>query len=213
MSWDGFFPNFLGVILGILITFGGNTLWQNYEEKKKTKEMLTLLSSELHRNKVWVEDIRKLMQEDSRVYGKILESKDKWESIPQDTLNYYYFVATRFPQHELTTTAWEIFQNSEVIQKMPNKDLLLNLSSCYFWLTRIQDNYRGTYNDDKEKAKVYEIDPVKYFDTAMEKKEAVYIYTKTAQISSDQFLFFTQVGGLIDSIIQLLDKEIGDTNE
>ena len=33
--WSGFFTNLLGVILGITLTFGVNSLWQKREEKKK----------------------------------------------------------------------------------------------------------------------------------------------------------------------------------
>ena len=49
--WIGFFTNLLGVILGIILTFGVNYLWRRREEKKRTKDMLILVRNELINNK------------------------------------------------------------------------------------------------------------------------------------------------------------------
>ena len=60
--WSGFLSNLLGVILGIVLTWGVSSLWQQREEKQRTKEILILVRNELETNKEWFKSQEKIMR-------------------------------------------------------------------------------------------------------------------------------------------------------
>ena len=204
--WLGFLMNLLGVILGILLTFGGNALWQQREEKRKTKEMLILVRNELETNKKWFTGQEKAMREDSYVYKQVLEIKNGWESIHKDTLARYIHRTAYLQFEQLTFSAWQIFQNSEMIQKMTDKELVIRLTDCYFWINKIEEHITKEYWDRKVKAVAFELDPFKYFDDVLSNRESAAFYSA---MSSDTFIFepvFSIVDAIIDYTIMLLDK-------
>ena len=206
--WSGFLTNLLGVILGIVLTFGVSSLWQQCEEKKKTKEILILVRNELETNKEWFKIQEKIMRKDSYVYKKILESKSDWTSIPQDTLAVYLTRTVALEFSQLTTSAWHIFQNSDMIQKMTNKELIIRLTDCYYWINKIEELIMQQYWDNKKKAIPSEPDPYKYFDAILNNKTSVFFYT---MMSSDTFSstiwnIFPWIDALIDYTIMILDK-------
>jgi hypothetical protein len=204
--WSGFFINLLGVILGILLTFGGNALWQQREENKRTREMLILVRNELKSNKVWFESQEKIMREDCYVYKKILEAKGDWKSIPIDTLKSYQSRTLYLGFNQLTTSAWQIFQNSEMIQKMTDKELVIRLTDCYFWINEIKNEYIKTqYWDSKIKSVASEVDLYKYFDALMSNKETVFFYTLMTE-NDAVWNVFPFIDAIIDYTIILLDK-------
>ena len=79
MKWSGFFTNLFGVILGITLTFGVNSLWQQREDKKRTKEVLILVRNELKTNKDMFKTHEKRIKTESYVYQKIVEAKQFWK--------------------------------------------------------------------------------------------------------------------------------------
>jgi len=60
--WSGFLSNLLGVILGIVLTLGVSSLWQQREEKQRTKKILILVRNELETNKEWFKSQEKIMR-------------------------------------------------------------------------------------------------------------------------------------------------------
>ena len=204
--WSGFLTNLLGVILGILLTFGVNSLYQQKEEKKKIKEMLILVRNELKTNQSYFRGQERVMRKDSYVYTKILEAKNNWKTIPEDTLRAYLNQTMYMEFTQLTTSAWQIFQNSEIIQKLEDKELIIRLTDCYFWIGKIQDNIKTQYWDEKILSVAPEIDMYKYFDALMSRKETVFFYTF---VSSDDFInwnLFPFIDAVIEYTIMLLDS-------
>ena len=203
-KWPGFFTNLLGVILGISLTFGVNALWQRHEEKKKIREILILVRHELEINKNWFQKQEQIMREDCYVYQKILEIKNDWKSLPQDTLDAYIYRTKYLEMTPLTTSAWLMFQNSELTQKITNKDLVFRLTECYYWINTLQDFIKNEYTDHKKRAIPAEIDRYKYFDVVMSNKESVFFYTN--MVSSGNWTIFLLIDAVIDYTISLLDK-------
>jgi hypothetical protein len=201
---SGFLTNLLGVVMGILLTFGVNSLWQKQEEKKKTREILILVRNELEVNKQWFKTREQKMIKDIYVYQKILEIKSNWKSIPQDTLDAYIFRTQYLHFSPLTTSAWQIFQNSEMIQKMTNKELVIRLRECYFWINKMEEMLMTEYETPKKKAIAPEIDRYKYFDAVMNNKESVFFYYMT--ITTDSWNIFPFVDAIIDYTLSLLDQ-------
>ena len=203
---SGFFTNLLGVILGIILTFGVNSLWEQREEKKKIKEVLILVRNELEANKVWFQNQERDIQQDCYVYKKILETNGHLTSIPADTLNEYQIRMLVLEFNQLTTSAWQIFQNSEMIQKMTDKELVIRLTDCYFWINKIQEHIKKQYWDNKMKTVEPELDSYKFFKAVMKNKESVFFYNL---FSSEQFGFwnvFPFIDAIIDYTIMLLDN-------
>jgi uncharacterized membrane protein YccC len=62
IMWSGFLSNLLGVILGIVLTLGVSSLWQQREEKQRTKKILILVRNELETNKEWFKSQEKIMR-------------------------------------------------------------------------------------------------------------------------------------------------------
>ncbi|MCL1850011.1 MAG: hypothetical protein FWF70_01175 [Bacteroidetes bacterium] len=204
--WTGFLTNLLGVILGILLTFGVNALYQKREENKKIKEMLILVRSELQTNKNYFKHQERIIRKDSYVYRKILEAQRNWKSIPEDTLSAYLNQTMYLEYMQLTTSAWQIFQHSEIIQKLEDKELIIRLTDCYFWIEKIQDNIKTQYWDEKILAVAPEVDMYKYFDALMNKKETVFFYTLVSSEDFTNWNLFPFIDAIIDYTIMLLDN-------
>jgi hypothetical protein len=205
--WFGFFTNLLGIILGIVLTFGVNALYQKREENKKIKEMLILIRNELQTNKSYFKNQERMMRRDSYVYGKILETKNNWKTIPDDTLRAYLNQTMYLEFSQLTTSAWQIFQNSEIIQKLEDKELIIRLTDCYFWIENIRSIIKTQYWDTKALTVASEVDIYKYFDALMNKKETVFFYTLVSSKNFDNnWNMFHFIDTIIDYTIMLLDN-------
>ena len=204
--WFGFLINLLGVILGILLTFGVNALYQKQEENKKIKEMLILIRNELATNKEYFKNQERIMRKDAYVYGKILEAKNNWKTIPEDTLKDYFNRTMYLEFNQLTSSAWQIFQNSEIIQRLEDKELIIRLTDCYFWIETIQDNMKTEYWNEKRLAVASEVDLYKYFDALMNRKETVFFYTLLSSKDFANWNLFIFIDAIIDYTIMLLDN-------
>ena len=49
-GWKSFWPNFLAVILGIVITFGGERLITNYQKRQDAREIVGLFKVDVERH-------------------------------------------------------------------------------------------------------------------------------------------------------------------
>ena len=205
--WSGFLTNLLGVILGILLTFGGNALWQQREENKKINEMLILVRKELEINRDWFESQEKTIRKDCRVFKKIIKEKDHLADIPIDSLIVYRDLMGSYSDSQLTTTAWQIFQNSEIIQKMTHKELVIRLTECYWLINKLQEVIIKKYWDKKDKAFVYEFDSYLFFSEVLKNKESVYFYTIMAESATNFMTLFPIGESFIDYAIMLLDQQ------
>ena len=204
-KWSGFFINLLGVIVGITLTFGVNSLWQKHEDKKKTKEMLILLRNELKTNKKWFKNQKKIIGKDSYVFKKLLEANKNWKAIPADTLSFYRSELNSREFSQLSTSAWQIFQNSEIIQKIPNKELVIMLAFCYNTTDIVKGIIEKYYWTEKEKAaNEFELDLYEYLDAVMNNKETVRFFDGLEESSFDEILF--TIDTIIDYTLLLLDR-------
>jgi len=206
--WTGFLTNLLGVMLGILLTFGVNALWQQHEEKKKTREILILVRNELNTNKAWFIEQQRIMLEDSYVYKKILDLNGDWSSLPIDSIKEYVSKTTELQFSPLTTSAWQIFQSSEMIQKMTDKELIIRITDCYFWINTIEELITTQYWDPKTRSIPAEVDPYKYLDALLNNKQTVFFYTLMTKdnFSSAIWNIFPIIDAIIDYTIMLLDQ-------
>jgi len=205
--WKGFFVNMLGVILAIVLTFGVNSLWQNREEKKRTKEMLILVRNELNYNKLIFKIHEDDLKKDGYIYQKILDAKNDLASIPKDTLKKYFNQLKNLRVSPLTTSSWQIFQNSDMIQKMTDKELVIRMTSCYTGMNAWFDFIMKEYWDVKKKIMMLELDdPYRFFDKALKNNEYVFFFNMYRLDQESIRATFLGIDALIDYTIMLLDK-------
>ena len=206
--WSGFFTNLLGVILGILLTFGGNALWQKHEENQRTKEMLILVRNELKENKDWFKRHEKIIKKDKYVYQQIVKTDGQFANIHIDTLTVYFNQLISWEDYILTTSAWQIFQNSEMIQKMTDKELVIRITECYSLIDKVMETIMTEYWDKKKKLNTFDLNPYQFFDNVEQNKESVY-FIKIMSLDMDNnafWLMFPLIDAFIDYTIMLLDK-------
>ena len=203
--WSSFFANLLGVILGIMLTFGVNALWQKYEDKKKTKEMLILVRNELETNKEMFKKQEELIKQDRDAFKKILEANKQWSTIPKDSLDIYVLRVRLFMSLPLTTSAWQIFQNSEIIQKIPDKELIIALTECYFSVSTAHNVLMDFYWHRKKKIEPLEMDTYDFLNALMNNKESVFFLQSMCEGNTFLYLF-PGIDATIDYNISLLDK-------
>ena len=203
-TWATFSANLLGIILGITLTFGVNELWQKHEEKEKTREMLILIRNELEINKEWFEKQEETLKSHAHVYSKILEVNKKWETIPQDSIQRYSQLLS-LQIYDYHTLAWQIFQNSDIIQKLSDKELVFRLTSCYYDLNVFHDIIMKNYWDKKMDEMPNDRDYHAVLDGIVDGKKESYRFLRFIAYS-DFWDSFTRMYALIDYNISLLDK-------
>ena len=207
MIWFNFLINVLGVILGIILTFGVNSLWRNREEKKRTKDMLILVRNELVTNKEIFKIQEEFLKRDGYVYQKILEAKNNLADIPTDKLKEYHLQILGLNIVSIKTSAWQIFQNSEMIQKMTNKEIVIRLTDCYASMTSWYNFIMTHYWETKRKILVVELDDsYKFFDKILKNNEAHNFFDDFSLDKEDKWEAFLMIDAFIDYSLMLLDK-------
>ena len=206
--WKGFFVNVLGVIVGIILTFGGNALWQKREENKKIKEMLILVRTELIDCKEWFKDQEKSMKNDGYTYSKIWEARRRLTSVPVDSLKAYHLRILNLSYTELSTSAWQIFQNSESIQKMTDKELVIMLTDCYVSINIINESIIKDYWAKKRDllCAIDHDDSYQFFNEVLNKNEFSFFFGMYRLDQYDIWKSFIALDALIDYMIISLDQ-------
>ena len=207
MIWQDFLTGLLGIILGIILTFGVNHLWQRREEKRRTKDMLILVRNELKNNKEIFMLQEGLLKKDGYIYERILEAKSDLSSIPIETLKEYHQSIQGIAVSQLPTTAWQIFQNSEMIQKMTDKEIVIRLTDCYSWMVSWHDFIVNDYWEIKKKMLTLELDdPYRFFDAVLKNNEMLLFFDAFSLDKEDKWENFLVTDAMIDYTIMLLDR-------
>ena len=207
MIWTDFLTGLLGIILGILLTFGVNYLWRRREERKRTKDMLILVRNELINNKTILKFQEELLKKDGHVYKKILEAKNDLGSIPADLLKEYHYQLQGVTVSQLVVSAWQIFQNSEMIQKMTDKEMVIRLTNCYVCMLSWHEYITKDYWDIKKKLLTLDLhDPYRFFDAALKNSELYNFFDTFSLDKEDKWDAFLVTDAMIDFTVMLLDK-------
>jgi len=138
-SWAAnFLSNVLGVIVGIALTFGITALVQRCSDQKQITEMLLLVENEIRSNRDWLEKRADFYQKDKEAYQFFL-STALLDSIPEDTIVKHLTQANYHSDTYMGTERWNVFQNSGMMQKLHNPELISRLAEFYFTLAKIKD--------------------------------------------------------------------------
>ena len=207
MIWQDFLTSLLGIVVGIILTFGVNHLWRRREEKKRTKDMLILVRNELVSNKEIFKHQEEMIKKDGLVYEKILEAKNDLSSIPIETLQEYHLQVQGITVSQISDSAWRIFQNSEMIQKLTDKELVIRLTNCYSWMTIWHDFIVKDYWEIKKKMLTLELaDPYRFFDAVLKNNEFYNFIDSFSLDKEDKWSSFCATDAMIDFTVMLLDR-------
>ena len=112
---------------------------------------------------------------------------------------------------------WDIFKNSEVIAKYHDKNLVLALAECYFYIDMAQE-LMDEYYEEKRKAthtifELYTVHPHKYLNELTENRASKYFLERIVILDDYPIPYhFSLYIDLIDYIVYLIDKD-GNYNE
>jgi hypothetical protein len=126
---SGFLSNVLGVIVGIALTFGISYLIQRHNEKKTIHILMDLLKKEITDNRDELVKMDEDFRQTKEAYGIFLSSR--WKTIPEDSIGLYLNRTQNITSYKLRYTAWNVFQNSDVIGGFDDKELIVELSEWY----------------------------------------------------------------------------------
>lgn len=154
-----FLNNFLAVVLGIVITFGGESLISHKEERNNLKNCLTLVSSELNDNKESLKYCDTLVQNELEAALFLIRYEDNFTAAPKDSL--YAVANTPLILEEINVydDAFELLKSSGVLTKIKDKKLALEIFKTYDAFETIV-TFLNSFYDHK----------TKYLETAMNDK-------------------------------------------
>jgi hypothetical protein len=203
-SWTiGFLTNVLGVIVGILLTFGVTFLIQQHNKNKQIHELMILLKKEIIDNKALFEAAQEDFLQTRKAYAIILS--DEWKTMPNDTLRKYIFYARKGSAYILLNSAWNVFQNSEVIQNLDNKELIVTVSSLYKYLEMGSSIWEDFLKEKREVFNIYETDRRDYIDALLKDKPSVEFMKKGSYYYTFEQVF-TYIIDMADYTLYQIDN-------
>lgn len=130
------------VVIGVLITFVGSELVTQNSEKKDIQATMSLIRDELKSNRENYKSIVSEFREDERLSSLLVEHDLKHRTIPEDSLIQFRFLMGHIRSFYYSQNALDILKNSMLMQKISDKELLLQLTGIY----EVLDGFRATMN-------------------------------------------------------------------
>ena len=216
-DWGGFLLNFLAVVLGIVITFWGESLISNHKEQKEVRDALILVRDELKDNMASLDSAQVMADQDNRAALYLMQYYDNFEACNRDSMRLYCNLPVSINPVTTSANAMELLKSAGLFQKIPDKTLALDIMRAYNAVDAYKHSFEF-YNDKKnrlidaalqEEAKALFASP--HF-TAAEMWTAL-----TSTVEGRQFLheinITVSMGFGHDEYIGYLDQVIGQLDE
>lgn len=126
-----FFMNFLAVVLGIAITFGGEAIISDRQEKKDLEKCLELVVSELQNNREYLHYCDTLLRNEVNAAEFLIRYQNDFTKAPKDSLNRVANTPLTLQEVATYTDAFELLKNSGVLTKIRDKNLALQIFQTY----------------------------------------------------------------------------------
>lgn len=213
-----FFRNFIAVILGIIITFIGNDLIQDYNKKREVTQALQLVKSELLLNKEIIEEMREteILNKKGALY--LLQFHEKMDEAHRDSLEYYGRLPFQSRDFLPVTNALEMLKAS-LMQNIKSKELVVQIIQAYAVIENSHLFYKG-YSKTKDlliKGFSTRQDFLKLMNKPTTQKETwdfilhltegMSAIRQLPQIHDDPHRTYSHYLELIDDAIAAIDKE------
>ena len=130
------------VVIGVLITFAGSELVTQNSERKDIQATMSLIRDELKSNRENYKSVVSEFREDERLSSLLVEHDLKHRTIPEDSLIRFRFLMGHIRSFYYSQNALDILKSSMLMQKISDKELLLQLTGIY----EVLDGFRATMN-------------------------------------------------------------------
>lgn len=149
-DWDGFLLNFLAVVLGIVITFWGESLISNHKEQKDVRDALMLVRDELKDNLTKLDAAQELADQDNRAALYLMQFYGNFEACDPDSMRLYCNMPVSINPVSTSSVALELLKSAALFQKIADKGLALQIMRAYNMVEAHKHNF-DFYNDKKER--------------------------------------------------------------
>lgn len=218
-DWKAFWVNFLSVVLGIVITFGVENWIRNSNEKKDIKSALRLVCDEMKDNLQQLDRVKEQIKLENRAAIYLMNHIGKFDSCHQDSMVLYCNEPLKVYQISISSEALELLKSSSLFQKIPDKELALDIIRAYKMVGTCKDNYDFYYNkkqkllEDAMQQRAKELFASQHF-TAAEMWDA---FTSTVEgkqflhelnISATYGFSYDDIATILKDFLKELDEEI-----
>lgn len=123
--------NILSVVIGIAITFAVDDWISDRKEKKDIDAALRLVRHELMDNVEALDTLQSKMLDEMHAIDFLVAHYDGFEKADQDSLKMYCNKPLEVHAFSISSDALELLKNSALFQKIPDKELALDIIRCY----------------------------------------------------------------------------------
>ena len=145
-----FLLNFMAVVLGIVLTFGGESVISHRQEASDLTNCLNLVASELRSNEEILHLGDSLMRSQAEAALFLIRYEDDYTKAPQDSLMMMANTPLFIAEMSIYTDAFELLKSSGCLMKIKDKELALEIFKTY---GELQDSMRliGMFYEQKTK--------------------------------------------------------------
>ena len=138
-----FICNFAAVVLGIVITFIGSDMIQEYNKRKEVKQALQLVKSELLLNKEGIKAIMEQEMFEQRGALYLLRYRGKMNEASPDSLKAYSYFPFQTSNTSYTNDALEMLKTSSLMQNIKSKELVSQIIQSYNAIKRANELFKS----------------------------------------------------------------------
>lgn len=145
-----FFRDFFAIILGILLTFWGQGIYDKYQMQKNTNDALTLVRDELNENLTRLKYAEQAIYDDIEAAKFLVRYQNNYENAPADSLDICTSTTFLIKYSYTTDDAMELLKNSSIFQEIDEPKLALQIIEAYASITLFNNLYTAFYNEKAE---------------------------------------------------------------
>lgn len=146
---ESFLLNFLAVVLGIVITFGCDSLVNRRQEAKSLKGSLELVAAELEANLEIVSLGDTIMAAQKEAAEFLSRYENNFRKADKDSLLMYANIPFGVADISIYTDAFELLKSSGVLTKFKDKELALDIFRAYGSLKDVMTFYKMFFDRKK----------------------------------------------------------------
>lgn len=141
-----YFRQFSIVTAGIMVTFIGSNMITNYATEKEVKATMNLIVGELEKNNIELSKIITKYEDHRIIAGYLIQHKFNVQTMSADTLQKYQKFISTMSSFDYSSDALDVLKGSSLMQKIEDKDLLMNLIEAYQGFSGIQSTVKEYYD-------------------------------------------------------------------
>lgn len=204
------------VVIGVVITFAGSELVTQNSERKDIRATMSLIRDELKSNRENYESIVSEFREDEHLSCLLVEHDLKHRTIPEDSLIQFRFLMGHIRNFYYSQNALDILKSSMLMQKISDKELLLQLTGIYEVLDGFKATMNGYYDMKDEITLPFHLaltdEQTDQLNSGGYEAWDIYLSDKSVRnfvrIAKNYFTpdYVERVGKRIDEVIQMLEE-------